>query len=546
MKTRFLLIVLSWITIYSKSYALEHLDTSYFICRVNPIYFQSEVLQKLLPSKHIEIVSEYFQLVRVRGDHRETFPLLTKLKENNIITSFRKPQRLYTRATPNDSLFSKQTHHLNTILPGKTIPSGINSVGAWDFSTSPVTANGDTIVVAVIDEGFDLSHEDIDYFKNRLEIPGDSVDNDGNGAIDDYAGWNAFYNYGNINSQFTGHGMMVSGLIAAKGNNQKGIAGVAWNCKILPVNGILDNFDGITYAIKAYEYIIHMRKLYKSSNKQKGAYIVAVNFSIGTQGEVADFLDWAAVYDSLAKVGILPVNAVENKIGDAEVIKDLPTLFNRSHMINTTTYNDTTQNTRTDVGAHNTKYVHIAAPADNYSTKSNHTYGKDPRPGTSFAAPLVTGNVALLYSNACKGFLDSLEKNPYLYSLKLRSLILQEVDKTTPLSLKVQSGGKLNVFKAASALRKYNDTICKKASINITFANLNELEVYSFQKNIYLKNPKRLPLSVAIFDLTGREISSTNIRERENEIPCQNITEGIYIIHIQSEHTTLSTKLDLR
>jgi hypothetical protein len=61
---------------------------------------------------------------------------------------------------------------------------------AWDIATGGVTANGDTIVAAIIDEGFETNHPDLiaNLFHNKLEIPDDGIDNDENDYIDDYLG----------------------------------------------------------------------------------------------------------------------------------------------------------------------------------------------------------------------------------------------------------------------------------------------------------------------------------------------------------------------
>jgi hypothetical protein len=87
-----------------------------------------------------------------------------------------------------DSFFSKQTFHLNSFNPGQSVTSGINSVGAWDFNKSGVTAKGDSIVVAVLDFGFDSAHSDLDYFVNHNEIPHDGIDNDDIKAVEHLLG----------------------------------------------------------------------------------------------------------------------------------------------------------------------------------------------------------------------------------------------------------------------------------------------------------------------------------------------------------------------
>ena len=111
---------------------------------------------------------------------------------------------------------------------------------AWEaFTTGGVTATGDTIVVAVIDGGAYLAHEDLNFWKNYHEIPNNGIDDDGNGYMDDYHGWNAYNHNGNISSD--DHGTHVAGIIGAVGNNGRGVCGVNWNVRVMPVGGSSGN-----------------------------------------------------------------------------------------------------------------------------------------------------------------------------------------------------------------------------------------------------------------------------------------------------------------
>jgi len=96
------------------------------------------------------------------------------------------------------------------------------------------------VVVAVIDEGIDVSHPDLqqNIWVNPNEVAGDGVDNDGNGRIDDIHGWDFFSNDSSVYDGGTGdtHGTHVAGTIGAIGGNGVGVAGVAWNVKIFRPN----------------------------------------------------------------------------------------------------------------------------------------------------------------------------------------------------------------------------------------------------------------------------------------------------------------------
>lgn len=523
-----------------------HAPENSILCQFHHTVSCKTEIDLILPNESSSIISVNLNIYKIIFKDSIPFESMRLLKSKGILLNTQKPSRLYTRTTiPNDSLFSSQSFLGNTIDPGQTVPYGISAIDAWDYGKSGVTANGDSIVIAVIDDGFERSHRDIDFFINKNEIPNDAIDNDGNGAVDDYLGYNTFYNRDSINSQSPTHGTIVSGLIAAKGNNITGVSGVAWNAKILRINGVTDNWDGVSEAIKAYDYCITMRKRYTSSNKQKGAYIVAVNFSIGQDnGNPDDNPLWGAIYDSLAKVGILAICAVSNTSKDAQVAGDLPTLFHRPNMITVTTLDRLTLGLSPTLGAYSKTYVDISAPHISYTTLPGNRFGTPSSPGTSFSTPLVTGAIAIMYSNFSSIFLDSLSRNPSKFSLKIKEILLANVDKTNLLATKVSSEGKLNLFKTILGVRRFNDSIKPNASIGQhTF---DKLSLYSWGKNIILKKSNNLPLYISVFNILGQAVLRKQIDEFESIIPCQNLKDGIYIVQIQTENELKSTKLDLR
>ena len=127
----------------------------------------------------------------------------------------------------------------------------MNVPEAWE-----VTEGDDDIVVAVIDSGVDIDHEDLEHaiWENDGEIPNNGIDDDGNGYIDDVNGWD-FYYWTNNTEPRSEHGTMVASTIAAEKDNNLGIAGVAPNVKIMPLNvafedGLSISVDGAIYAIQ--------------------------------------------------------------------------------------------------------------------------------------------------------------------------------------------------------------------------------------------------------------------------------------------------------
>ncbi|HEX2617246.1 MAG TPA: S8 family serine peptidase, partial [Flavobacteriales bacterium] len=121
--------------------------------------------------------------------------------------------RLKFRAVPNDTEYGQQWQHQN-----------IGSEAAWDITTGGLTASGDTIVVCIV-ENCDLPHPDLigNAWFNRQEVPNNGLDDDANGYIDDFRGWDADAQDDNVYGG--GHGTEVAGMIGAKGDNGSQVVG---------------------------------------------------------------------------------------------------------------------------------------------------------------------------------------------------------------------------------------------------------------------------------------------------------------------------------
>ncbi|WP_196219838.1 S8 family serine peptidase, partial [Microcystis aeruginosa] len=137
---------------------------------------------------------------------------------------------------PNDPLFGNQWHLNNTGQVGGTPDADVDAPEAWD-----VNAGGSSnVVVAVIDDGMQLNHPDLQLFINTGEIAGNGIDDDGNGWIDDLNGWD--FTSGGIGDNNPGpsvpddaHATAVAGVAAGRGNNTLGVTGMAYNSRLLPV-----------------------------------------------------------------------------------------------------------------------------------------------------------------------------------------------------------------------------------------------------------------------------------------------------------------------
>ncbi len=167
-------------------------------------------------------------------------------------------QELKKDFIPNDPLFSQQWHLLNTGQDGGTANADARLTGAWGMERG----NPD-ITIAVIDDGVQLSHPDLapNIYTNPGEIPGNRIDDDHNGYVDDIHGWNFVWGTNKVrpvgsDEEADDHGTAVAGVAAARGNNGKGISGACPRCTILPVKIASDGIwaedseiaDAIRYA----------------------------------------------------------------------------------------------------------------------------------------------------------------------------------------------------------------------------------------------------------------------------------------------------------
>src|SRR3989338_4690955 len=131
----------------------------------------------------------------------------------------------------------------------------ISAPKAWDRETG-----SEQTIVAVLDAGFDLDHEDLvdQYWSNTDEIYGDGIDNDANGYEDDIQGWDFVDNDSNpspeINEDFNdtvvSHGTVMSGIIGATANNGLGITGINWDISIMPLRVLGQQGAGSTANVR--------------------------------------------------------------------------------------------------------------------------------------------------------------------------------------------------------------------------------------------------------------------------------------------------------
>src|SRR5688500_7632849 len=216
-------------------------------------------------------------------------------------------------AVPNDTRYSE--------LYGMT---KISAPAAWELATG-----GANTVVAVIDTGIKYNHEDLaaNIWTNPGEINGNGTDDDGNGFIDDFYGYDFFFNDSDPLDEH-GHGTHVAGIVGAVGNNNLGVAGVNWNVRIMTIK-IYDNDGfGTTSAmlINAYNYVRMM--------KNRGVNIRVTNNSYGGCDEACGY-DQATkdAIDALGNAGVLQVFAAGNAGANSDTSPQYPAAYNSPWII---------------------------------------------------------------------------------------------------------------------------------------------------------------------------------------------------------------------
>lgn len=449
------------------------------------------------------------------------------------------------RNTPNDTNFSQQWNINNTGQDGGTAGADIDALSAWEIATGGLTSTGDTIVVAVVEGGFDITHQDLNYWKNYNEIDNNGIDDDGNGYIDDFNGWNSKTE--NDTHTVLKHGTHVSGIIGAKGNNNLGVTGVNWNVKIMPVSTNDNSADSMFEAdiVAAYSYVVEQRKLYNQSNGTQGAFVVATNTSLGVNlGQPAAFPIWCAIFDSLGTVGILSAAATANANIDVDAQGDIPSACSSDWLITVTNTTNTDMKSNAGFG---TSTIDLGAPGTSISsTALSNTYAN--LSGTSVATPHVAGAIALMYSVACTQLMIDYKNDPTGIALMIKDSLLNSTDPIADLNGITVSGGRLNLFKAVESIRNhYLTDLCPGVGIEESELGNSGLTIKSIYPNptskeiiILYTGENSSAIEIEIVNMMGEDLRKHTTKtyyddNQEIAINLKFIPSGIYFINLRSK-----------
>jgi len=350
---------------------------------------------------------------------------VARLKKDQSVY-YAEPNYVYyaTETVPNDPDYGLQWGLHNTGQTGGTTDADIDAPEAWDLHTG----SGE-VVIAVIDTGVDYNHVDLadNMWTNQGEIPGDGIDNDGNGYVDDVHGINAIEGSGDPmdDAEDVYHGTHCAGIIAAVGNNNIGISGVCWSAKIMALKFLDEQGVGSTSdVIECIEYLLDMKKNHgvnvkASSNSWGGiAYSTALEDAIN------------AAKDS----DILFIAAAGNAGSDNDIFQFYPASLYCLNIISVAASDDMDELASFSNFGHNS--VDVAAPGvDILSTKLGDDYQY--LSGTSMAAPHVAGLAGLICA-----------RYPEISYSEVKEKIVRTVDEKSNLEDSIASRGRINAFRA--------------------------------------------------------------------------------------------------
>jgi thermitase len=291
----------------------------------------------------------------------------------------------------------------------------VDATNAWEKRTSCAK-------VAVLDTGIDTKHKDLkeNLWRNEDEKPGNGKDDDKNGYVDDDYGVNMVSGKGSGVDK-NGHGTHVAGIIAARGNNNRGVSGLCWKGQLISVRWM--DADGRGWTSDAAEAIVYA--------VDQGARVINASYGSTTPTDVErDAIAYAAKHDAL----IVAAAGNDHKNDDKKPV--YPAAYPDANIITVAATDD--HDHLADFSNYGKKTVDLAAPGDHIGSTykgGDYVYMS----GTSMAAPLVSAAAAMLRKQKSASFKT------------IRKRLLNNADNKSKLKDKVASGGRLNVRRALNA-----------------------------------------------------------------------------------------------
>ncbi|MBY0543610.1 MAG: S8 family serine peptidase, partial [Sphingobacteriaceae bacterium] len=378
------------------------------LTRLFPTVNPTEAIQSLKSNNASPDLSDIY-MARYEGSTNIVTVINALLEDQQII--YAEPSYIYkTSFVPNDPGYVNQSYLTKVMAPQ-----------AWD-----ILKNAANVIIGIVDSGSDLQHEDLaaNIFINTAD-PVNGIDDDGDGYIDNYYGWDFVGNSAatmlpdnnpDVTSDSTDHGVHVSGIASAVSNNNRGVASIAYNAKLMIVKTGADNNSRAIY--KGYEGIKYAA--------DHGAAIINCSWGGTGGGQFGqEIIDYA-----IAK-GSLVIAAAGN---DATDVPDYPASYKGVLSVASVTSTDV-KSSFSNFGNH----ITISAPGSSiYNTLNGNKYGY--KSGTSMAAPLVASAAALVKA-----------KYPNYNGLQIGEVLrttTDPIDYLNPSFAGKMGKGRLNIFKA--------------------------------------------------------------------------------------------------
>jgi len=462
-------------------------------------HISNEVIIKLKNSDKIYLLKTTYGLHEV-----------IEVNQRNQTIEYIEPNYLYRAAIEPHDPFYTQELHLSSTWANL----------AWNYTTG-----SKDYTIAIIDTGVDIDHEDLknNIWRNVDEIQGNSIDDDGNGFIDDVVGWDFTSENPDPRPKFTNnysflginHGTIVAGIAAAEGNNSIGIVGITWHASIMSLRVLDSSGTGNTFDVaRAIDYA-----------RENNAHIINLSF-VGS-GYSATL---NKAIEKAHQAGILIIAAAGNEVNEGVNMSDSPqypvchdgyngdnwvigvaSLDNSDKLASFSNYGDCIDVAAPGVGLFSTLYQN-----ENYK-KFNRAYGGY-WSGTSVSAPQVAGLAVLLKS-----------LKPMLSVFELKDLIISNADNVEHKNFLYQNklgSGKINILQSVIAARKITpkaelsfDRIITSPDSNggphikIFKADKLETQFFAFEED------KIFGANVATVDISQDEVENIIVSAAKGEKP---------------------------
>jgi subtilisin family serine protease len=410
---------------------------------------------------------------------------------------------------PNDPLYTRQWGLNNngsfTLSPAVS-GADIDMEKAWSYST------GDTnTIVCIMDSGMKLDHPEFAgrLWVNKNEIPGNGIDDDQDGYVDDVNGWD-FANNDNIPKDDLGHGTNVTGIIGANGNNNYGYAGINWHCKLMPLKGIdQNNFGYYSWWAEAITYAV-----------DHGAK--AINLSVG--GSSYSPVLGSAITYALNNNVVCVICMMNGNTSSVFYPAGFPGVI----AVGSTNPNDMRTHPffwDAQSGSNYGNHISVVAPG-NYIYGLNHnsdTNFDSYWGGTSQATPHVTGLVSLL-----------LAQDPNRTPAQIKTILQNTAEDKVGFPMEDLLGwdqyygyGRINAYQAL----KLQASAIQEPLLPVRLSIFPNPSTGSFR----IVRISTTPGTCTVLDATGKLVLQTRIDQQTTLELHTTLAPGLYVVKVQTE-----------